>query len=91
LTGHHRQEAEVSSIGQENGSGLYAPRRRRSRCCGGVDDGSGLALYAGGLFDDAGGAPASHVARWNGSSWSQVGVGTTGTVHALTVFAFCEG
>ena len=38
------------------------------------DDGSGggPALYAGGLFTTAGGATASHVARWNGTEWSKV-------------------
>jgi len=54
------------------------------------DDGAGAALYAGGRFDIAGGVPAPHVARWDGSGWSALsgpsGVGTSGTVSALTVF-----
>ncbi len=37
------------------------------------DDGSGIALYACGRFDLAGGQPANGIARWNGSAWSAVG------------------
>jgi hypothetical protein len=55
------------------------------------DDGSGggPALYAGGAFTGAGGAAASHIARWDGASWSAVGSGVDGTnddVQALAVF-----
>src|SRR5258706_249548 len=50
------------------------------------DDGSGPALYAGGNFTTAGGAPANYIARWSGSSWSQLGSGMNGYVNALTVF-----
>lgn len=34
------------------------------------DDGSGPALYAGGLFTTAGGVNVNGVARWDGSQWS---------------------
>ncbi|QDU69628.1 hypothetical protein [Engelhardtia mirabilis] len=37
------------------------------------DDGTGPALFVGGDFSEAGGAPASDVARWDGSAWSAVG------------------
>lgn len=37
-----------------------------------MPDGS---LIAGGDFLDAGGQPASHIARWDGSSWSPLGFG----------------
>lgn len=50
------------------------------------NDGSGNALYAGGSFTNAGGVPASNIARWNGSSWSAVGAGLPGQVNALYVF-----
>ena len=52
------------------------------------DDGSGAgpALYAGGYFTSAGGVPASRIAKWNGSSWSALGMGMSGMVRALTVF-----
>ncbi len=55
------------------------------------DDGTGPALYVGGNFDHAGGAPAASIARWYGSAWSPVGNGLTwnneqGAVLALEVF-----
>ena len=37
------------------------------------DDGSGPALYAGGRFDDIGGAEPLGVARWDGTSWTAIG------------------
>lgn len=39
------------------------------------DDGSGPALYAGGVFDQAGGENVQNVARWNGEFWSAAGAG----------------
>ncbi len=51
------------------------------------DDGSGPALYAGGAFLNAGGAPATRVARWNGSGWAALGSGLSPNhVDALTVY-----
>lgn len=50
------------------------------------DDGTGPALYAGGLFLQAGGSPASRIARWDGVSWSPLGSGLNGTVRTLVVF-----
>ncbi len=48
--------------------------------------GAGIALYAGGHFTTAGGSPASHVARWNGSAWAPLGAGTNMEVRALATF-----
>jgi len=50
------------------------------------DDGSGPALYAGGVFDTAGGAVADAIARWDGGAWSPLGNGLSGGVDALAVF-----
>jgi hypothetical protein len=50
------------------------------------DDGSGPALYVGGLFDYAESVPAQGIARWNGAEWSNVGGGVDGNVFALMVF-----
>lgn len=50
------------------------------------DDGSGAALYAGGAFTVLGTQSLNHVARWNGTAWSEVGAGLDGTVRALFVF-----
>ncbi len=47
------------------------------------DDGSGSALYAAGEFQYAGGTPARRIAKWNGASWSSVGVGFGANVNAL--------
>ena len=51
------------------------------------DDGSGPALYAGGDFLSlqAGGVPARRIAKWDGTSWSEVGGGVGGPVLALEV------
>src|SRR6202158_5493601 len=48
------------------------------------NDGSGLALYAGGSFTIAGGVPANHIARWNGTQWSPLGSGINGGINSLT-------
>src|SRR5439155_21395734 len=46
-------------------------------------------LYAGGQFTMAGGSNASHIAKWNGNSWTNLSLGITGgtspSVSALTV------
>ena len=49
-----------------------------------ADDGTGPALFAGGLFESAGGTPALHIARWDGTAWSALGGGTDGSVRRLT-------
>ncbi len=56
------------------------------------DDGSGPALYLGGNFRFAGGAPADRIARWNGASWSNVGVlGFNNYVSALALHDAGQG
>jgi hypothetical protein len=50
------------------------------------DDGTGSALYAGGLFTTAGGAPASYIAKWDGATWMPLGSGLNDSVYALGVF-----
>ncbi|MBE1488045.1 hypothetical protein [Plantactinospora soyae] len=51
----------------------------------------GGALIVGGGFTQAGGIPASRIARWNGSTWSTLGAGlgttqVTADVAALTIY-----
>jgi hypothetical protein len=41
------------------------------------DDGTGPALYAGGLFTTAGGVPANNIAKWDGQRWWPLGEGIT--------------
>ncbi|MBL9120311.1 MAG: thrombospondin type 3 repeat-containing protein [Phycisphaerae bacterium] len=48
--------------------------------------GFGPRLYAAGQFSTAGGAPAKRIARWNGSSWAEVGGGANGSIFALATF-----
>lgn len=48
------------------------------------DDGSGMALYVGGNFTQAGGVSTNRVAKWDGSAWSGLGVGLNNPVSALT-------
>lgn len=56
------------------------------------DDGSGPALYAGGIFEVADGLPASRIAKWDGQAWSALGTGISGSlepdapVYSLAVF-----
>jgi hypothetical protein len=55
------------------------------------DDGDGAALYAGGGLTTAGLQPASHVARWDGASWSALDSGVSNLVLALSVFDAGQG
>ncbi len=50
------------------------------------DDGSGPALYAGGSFGRAGGVVVNRVAKWDGSGWSALSGGVSGTVWVLAVW-----
>ena len=43
-------------------------------------------LVFGGWFSAAGGAPAAHVAAWDGGAWSALGSGTSGDVYAVEVY-----
>jgi len=40
-------------------------------------------LYAGGRFTKAGGNPATNIAKWNGSSWSALGLGMSGRAYPV--------
>jgi hypothetical protein len=70
------------------GSGITGPPDSRVYALTVFDDGTGAALYAGGYFATAGGQAANNIARWDGSNWTAVGGGTSGsaTIRALTVF-----
>jgi hypothetical protein len=50
------------------------------------DDGTGPALFAGGSFTSAGGLPAAGLARWDGSTWTPLGIPTLGLVCSFAVF-----
>lgn len=42
-------------------------------------------LVAGGRFTSIGGVACNRIARWNGTNWSPLGLGTNADVYALTV------
>jgi hypothetical protein len=44
------------------------------------------ALYAGGLFREAGGARVDGIGGWNGTNWASLGWGTDGNVYAFTLW-----
>jgi hypothetical protein len=70
------------------GSGLSGPNSVYALAE--YNDGSGPALYAGGVFSQVGGISAAHIAKWNGASWSALGSGVGGqagpSVHTLCPF-----
>lgn len=45
--------------------------------------GSGDTIYVGGEFLNAGGKPASYIARWDGSGWSSMPGGLNGPVQSI--------
>jgi hypothetical protein len=49
------------------------------------DDGTGLALYAGGQFTLAGGVAANYIAKWDGTTWSALGTGMNNAVYRIVV------
>ena len=54
------------------------------------DDGTGPALYAGGEFTLAGGAPANNIAKWDGRGWWPLGQGLTGYVAYVNALAIYD-
>ena len=69
-----------TGLGDTSGAGVRVSALRV------YDDGGGAALYVGGEFDLAGGAPALGLARWNGTSWSSLATDDFKTVHAFETF-----
>ena len=48
-------------------------------------------LYAGGQFDTAGGMPANNIAKWDGTSWSALGLGLPGYNYIVLTLAVYNG
>lgn len=46
---------------------------------------AGSDVYVGGSFTTAGGMPANHIARWDGTAWHALGAGVNDEVRALAV------
>ena len=72
VAGATTSRSGTARAGRPLGSGVERPGVHALAV---FDDGSGPALYAGGDFTTAGGVPANHIAKWNGSSWSALGSG----------------
>lgn len=68
-----------SSIGSGVNSNVYAFA---------VDSASNE-LYVGGWFLEAGGIPAPHIAKWDGTTWSSVGGGMNNTFILTDVRSIC--
>ncbi len=66
--------------------GTGANRSVEALCVYDDKQGGGPALYIGGEFKGAGGAPMRHIAKWEGVNWSAVGGGTNARVRALAVY-----
>lgn len=53
---------------------------------------NGKHLYAGGSFDVAGATAVHNVARWDGTSWSDLAGGLTSTKYSVSVYSIaCRG
>lgn len=69
------------------GEGVYFDPLPEVFSMKGFNDGSGMALYVGGRFGRAGDdVTVNGVARWNGSQWSALQNGTSGTGYGLESF-----
>lgn len=50
-----------------------------------VEDTVKNVLYAGGQFTQASGVNTSHLAKWNGSTWTSLGAGADAPLHSLAI------
>lgn len=62
------------------GTGLSGGTQPSVRALASMDNGD---VVAGGQFTMAGGAPASNIARWDGSSWTALSSATAGRINTL--------
>lgn len=77
--------AQSSPLGALNSNGLIRAQIAR-------DEGNGTVLYVGGSFTSIGGVTARNVARWDGQSWSSLGLQSpNNAVHALEFFDDGQG
>jgi hypothetical protein len=82
-----------STLGSGFNAGLSSSGRGR---CGLVyDDGSGPALFVGGIFTNPGGVPCRNIAKWTGTTWQPlaagVGDGSPNFANVNALAAFDDG
>jgi uncharacterized repeat protein (TIGR02543 family) len=70
------QSAQAASMWSSLGTGLSSTYVRSIAV-------SGTDVYAVGNFTTAGGNPATHIAKWNGSQWSNLGTGLNSFAFAV--------
>jgi hypothetical protein len=80
----------------EVGGGIGVPPGGRSPSVTAMavyDDGGGPSLYVAGIIDLAGGVPVRNIAKWNGTTWSDVGGGLGSGVNdrVWTLSTFNDG
>lgn len=78
---HHIQTSHIARWNSQTWSGIGGLSGGTSPSVEALevfDDGSGPALFVGGRFAVAGGVGASHIARWDGQAWQNVGGGVSG-------------
>lgn len=73
--------------GMALGGGFCAPVTSLAE----FDDGSGPDLYAGGKFKQAGSACTMSIARWDGTSWSALGLGLSQVAACCTTIGCGAG
>jgi hypothetical protein len=61
----------------EVGGGVHGPDAKVSSLAV-FDDGTGRALFVGGMFEAAGSIPARNIAKWDGEEWHSLGAGLSG-------------
>ncbi len=72
-----------SGLGSGLGGGIFAPQAESFASFYSAD--GTPRLIVGGTFGLAGGVPVGGIAAWDGTSWSDLSFGVTGSVHALCV------
>lgn len=79
---------QVCSYSELNGGllGVTGTSQGQSRASVVHDFGQGPTLFVTGGFSFAGGQPANNIAAWDGSAWTPLGLGISGTGTSLVVF-----
>ncbi|HPO16066.1 MAG TPA: M4 family metallopeptidase [Candidatus Hydrogenedentes bacterium] len=80
--GEGEQEGEDNSCWSALGNGMAGLGYAGVLTMAADDSGN---VYAGGYFNTAGGISASHIAKWDGETWSNLGTGMSNYVNAVVI------